>query len=592
MSTNIFSVVPNQIMKLVDTFLDLNQADRLCLGTYGSMGMILRGDSGVGKSFLLKELQKMRGGQRSTILQVDSLISLAPPTCAKVIIKFLSLPHPRDTSHLFLIDDIDKLGDVQNVDVAISSIVEGCRGLMGTRGYIVATCTNADDVPVDILSSLWLGKPLALPPLGNREREEILRSLLCGSETRIDIKREESNPVAMDEASLTNTLAFLAQITQGCTYSDLVQLIRTELLRSESEMGKEVGSGNDTSSIRKTVCMRRLVQSAMELRSSGASLSLEQMKTCEFDSSSNTSGRGAGAVVGLERVQERLLRALRGTLFFQETSKESCDQHAWMGQVLKSRPCTGVLLHGPSGSGKSTLVKWLTYKAGPRFQLFEVPCADLIHKVVGESEKKLRACFQAARKMAPALLVLDNIDIIFGSRSGLEGTSGERSSHPAMDRLLSALLVELDGISSGNRSTGVSNEKDVHVERKREEQAPFIVIATSQSKQGLDGALMRPGRLEEHVELSFPDREQRYRYLHKEITMTSSDIEDEETSEGLEELLSGLVETSHGSSFASLRLLVQEAKQNALKVCISNGSFDEGLARVAFLRHLRKSRQR
>ena len=153
--------------------------------------------------------------------------------------------------------------------------------------------------------------------------------------------------------------------------------------------------------------------------------------------------------------------------------------------------------------------------------------------------------------------------------------------HPAIDRLLSALLVELDGITSGSGSN-VSRKSRDYVE-------PLIVIATAQTKAALDSALLRPGRLEEHIELTFPNREQCCRFFSTElaaIPLFAGTCDEEKGMKSFSDLAASLADRSCGRSFASLHLLIQEAKQEALKACVQHGAFDVSLARNRFLAHL------
>jgi SpoVK/Ycf46/Vps4 family AAA+-type ATPase len=124
----------------------------------------------------------------------------------------------------------------------------------------------------------------------------------------------------------------------------------------------------------------------------------------------------------------------------------------------------------------------------------------------------------AARRLAPCFLVLDNIEIILGASSAVSETNGSSSSnlkssgscqrtssrtaHAALDRVLSTLLVEMDGI-----------QKHLHpVKTPKEDTSTIsgsvIVIATTSNGMLIDRALKRPGRLEEHVTLSSPDAHQ------------------------------------------------------------------------------------
>ncbi len=143
--------------------------------------------------------------------------------------------------------------------------------------------------------------------------------------------------------------------------------------------------------------------------------------------------------------------------------------------------------------GKTALARWLTRQvdndnsgSGGLCRVVEISCADLIHKVVGEAERRITDVFREgifiielnqktsfacqiffyifffsfafpARRRAPCFIILDNLDIIIGSTGGGGGGGlRSRTSHAATDRLLSVLLVEIDGLESRhhNQSRG------------------------------------------------------------------------------------------------------------------------------------------
>ena len=103
--------------------------------------------------------------------------------------------------------------------------------------------------------------------------------------------------------------------------------------------------------------------------------------------------------------------------------------------------------------------------------------------MVGESEQKLRNIFQGARAHAPCFILLENIENILGSEETPEPGEhrSHRTSHHALDRILSTMLIELDGIDPTRRVQSAS--------------APVIVLATTSSISALDKSLLRPGRL-------------------------------------------------------------------------------------------------
>jgi SpoVK/Ycf46/Vps4 family AAA+-type ATPase len=142
----------------------------------------------------------------------------------------------------------------------------------------------------------------------------------------------------------------------------------------------------------------------------------------------------------------------------------------------------GVLLTGEPGSGKSEIAFHCAKYAAqllPSFKLIEVSCTSLVHKEVGGSEKAVHHLFESARKAAPCLVVLDGIENIAAVRGNDSTTEG------TMDRILSTLLVELDGI---DESAGLPGG--------------IAVIGITYDAQLVDPAIKRPGRLDRAVKLS------------------------------------------------------------------------------------------
>lgn len=139
-------------------------------------------------------------------------------------------------------------------------------------------------------------------------------------------------------------------------------------------------------------------------------------------------------------------------------------------------PLKGMLLHGPSGCGKSEMVKAI---AGDGvLPVIRLRPTDVLSRYLGESEARLRQVFSQAREMRPAILFIDNIEILGAKRQlGSADTTG------VSERLLSTLLNEMDGVID---STGI------------------LVIGCTRNIQMLDDALIRPGRLDHHIEVGLP----------------------------------------------------------------------------------------
>src|SRR5947209_615262 len=143
----------------------------------------------------------------------------------------------------------------------------------------------------------------------------------------------------------------------------------------------------------------------------------------------------------------------------------------------------GVLLHGPPGTGKTLLAKAVAHESGATF--FSQSAASFVEMFVGVGAARIRHLFKAARKKAPAIVFIDELDAVGGHR-GFD-VSGER------DQTLNQLLVEMDGFTA---------RKEV------------VVIAASNLLEKLDPALLRPGRFDRQIFVSPPDVTGRERILH------------------------------------------------------------------------------
>ncbi len=149
---------------------------------------------------------------------------------------------------------------------------------------------------------------------------------------------------------------------------------------------------------------------------------------------------------------------------------------------LGARVPKGVLLHGPPGTGKTLLAKAVAHESGAQF--FSQSAASFVEMFAGLGAARIRRLFREARKHAPAIIFIDELDAV-GARRGSDN-NGER------EQTLNQLLVEMDGFNT----TG-----------------DLVVMAASNLLEKLDPALLRPGRFDRQVFVSPPDIEGRERIL-------------------------------------------------------------------------------
>lgn len=157
-------------------------------------------------------------------------------------------------------------------------------------------------------------------------------------------------------------------------------------------------------------------------------------------------------------------------------------------------PPKGILLHGPSGTGKTMLAKAVAASTNSTF--IEVVGSELVQKFIGEGAKLVKEIFEYAKQHAPAVVFIDELDSLAASRVEL-GTSGERE----VQRTFMQFLAEIDGFTplSDVKIVGCTNRKDI-----------------------LDPAILRPGRLDRHIEIDAPDTEgveQIFRIHTKNMTL-------------------------------------------------------------------------
>jgi cell division protease FtsH len=179
---------------------------------------------------------------------------------------------------------------------------------------------------------------------------------------------------------------------------------------------------------------------------------------------------GWGDIAGAEEAKEEL----REVVEYLRDPKRFRD--------LGAKVPKGILLHGPPGTGKTLLAKAVAHESGANF--YSQSAASFVEMFAGLGAARIRRLFRIARKNAPAIVFIDELDAVGGHR-GMD-ISGER------DQTLNQLLVEMDGFTA---------RKEV------------VVIAASNLLEKLDTALLRPGRFDRQVFVSPPDVSGRERIL-------------------------------------------------------------------------------
>ena len=221
-----------------------------------------------------------------------------------------------------------------------------------------------------------------------------------------------------------------------------------------------------------------LAVSAYVLNADGGLSSLLKRPAKLFDSGDDAR-RGSGGVIladvaGCDEAKDELQDIVNWL--------KAPEKYARLG----GRVPRGVLLVGPPGTGKTLLAKAVAGEAGVPF--FAASASEFVELFVGLGGRRVRTLFEDARKRAPCVVFIDELDAVGKSRSGGNSTgSGVAGvANEEREQTLNQLLTEMDGFGQNG--------------------APVIVLAATNRPDSLDAALRRPGRFDRTVAVSPPDR--------------------------------------------------------------------------------------
>jgi len=236
-------------------------------------------------------------------------------------------------------------------------------------------------------------------------------------------------------------------------------------------------------------------------------------------------------VAGLEEIKEELQETIDFLI--------NANKYKKMGAHIPK----GILFYGPPGTGKTLLAKAVAGETNSTF--LYASGSEFVEKYVGVGAKRVRTLFERARKEAPSIIFIDEIDAI-GAKRNLD-------SNNEKDQTLNQLLVELDGFNTDDT---------------------VIVIGATNRLDLLDEALLRPGRFDRHIYVGNPNMKAREQILevHTKNKPLDKDVSIKE-----------LAKKTHGLSGADLANIANEAaiiavRNNASKITKSH--FDAALERV------------
>jgi transitional endoplasmic reticulum ATPase len=467
------------------------------LGAGAHLGALLSGPEGVGKSTLVRSVAHAEN-VRVVTLPAPTVAVLEAGAASTRVGEAVERAASGDTPAVLLITDVDALLPATQPPPVATVILEQLRAALSRPGLaIVATTAHPEAVDPRLRGGDMLDRELSLTLPDAGIRTELLRILLRDVPLESDVD-----------------LGVIAERTPGFVAADLMALRRDAALRA---------------------ALRQ--RDAEEPRISADDLlgALTTVRPISMSTSDNlaTGGLTLDDVGDMAEVKESLTETVLWPLRYP-------DSFARLGVA----PPRGVLLYGPPGGGKTFLVRALAGTGA--LNVFAVKGAELMDKWVGESERAVRELFRRAAEAAPSLVFLDEIDALAPRR-------GQSSDSGVADRVVAALLTELDG-----------------VEPLRE----VVVLGATNRPDLVDPALLRPGRLERLVYVPPPDAEARAAILRASARNTplADDVD-----------LDEIAATLDGYSAADCAALIREAALAAMRESIEATSVDS--------RHLAKARE-
>jgi transitional endoplasmic reticulum ATPase len=465
-------------------WLDLGFHHRDLLAKLGSspgMGVLVTGPAGSGKAALVEAVTTGLGARllRAWAPQLAAL----EPTAAAQQVSALLAEAARTPPAVVLLEDVDALAPREGAGPLLPVFLTAVREAVGA-GAIAVVCTTSrpESVSPELRNPGTLDHELAIALPDRGQRHRLLDTMTHAVPLAADVSLDD-----------------VAGRTPGFVAADIIALVREAGLRAAARQ-------RDASA--PTVAKADLDAALEVVRPTalgGETLDLAQISLDDIGD--------------MAEVKQAVTEAVLWPLQYPDTFSR-----------LGVAPPRGLLLYGPPGCGKTFLVKAIA--GSGQCNVLSVKGAELLSKWVGESERAVRELFRRAREAAPTLVFLDEIDALAPVR-------GQSTDGGTTDRVVAALLTELDGVESLRN---------------------VVVIGATNRPDLIDPALLRPDRLERLVFVPPPDAAARTAILRAAAKPVPLDPTVDLTALGVR---------TEGFSAADCAALIREAALGAMRASMA-----------------------
>ncbi|MEO3779102.1 AAA family ATPase [Micromonospora sp. B11E3] len=395
------------------------------LGTGVSLGVLVAGPAGSGKSALARAVAA-RVGAGLRPLWAPELAALTDDAAARRL-RAAAEAVRADGPAVLLVTDVEAVAPAERPGPLATVFRQVVAETVRAGAAVVCTTSRPEQVDPALRGPDLLSLRITVPLPDQALRREQLAALTRQVPLAGDVRLDE-----------------VAGRTPGFVAADLAALVREAGVRAALRQKAAEAP---------TVAMADFAAALEVVRPTSMAASTLELADVTLDD-----------VGDMAEVKETLTESVLWPLTYPDTFAR-----------LGVRPPRGVLLYGPPGCGKTYLVTALA--GSGRANVLSVKGAELLSKWVGESERAVRELFRRAREAAPTLVFLDEVDALAPVR-------GQASDGGTTDRVVAALLTELDGVEALRN---------------------VVVVGATNRPDLVDPALLRPGRLERLVYVPPPD---------------------------------------------------------------------------------------
>ena len=359
---------------------------------------------------------------------------------------------------------------IRHIDALTANrMISAMRDIAQNVRVLIATTTDIDKMPEGVRSLFTHELELTAPDEG--EREGILRGVIEQRGTWI---------------SQDIDLSAIAVKTAALVAGDLVEIVNRAVIAKQGRLELMIARNSIEARV---ILMRDILVSGGE--------NIHCLTKADFDVAVDAARKNFADAIGAPKIPNVRWDDVGGLQNVKDAVMETIqlplERPELFTKGMKKR--SGVLFYGPPGTGKTLLAKAIATEFSLNF--FSVKGPELLNMYIGESEANVRRVFQRARDARPCVVFFDELDSVAPKR-GNQGDSGG-----VMDRIVSQLLAELDGMSDGDDNGG----------------SVFVIGATNRPDL-LDQALLRPGRFDKMLYLGISDTHDKQLAIIEALTHT------------------------------------------------------------------------